>query len=76
MHDVFTEIGMHMSGKQESRPYNSHACYWGPLTQLYYRSHQNSPRTWSKRNIFNDHAQGFPGVDLGSKGGQLGVKQV
>jgi len=41
-----------------------------------YRSHQNSLRTWSKQNIFYDHALGFPRVDLGSNGGQIGVKQV
>ncbi len=41
-----------------------------------YRSHQTSPRTWSKWSIFSDHALGFPRVDFGSNGGQIGVKQV
>ncbi len=38
-----------------------------------YCSHQNSPGVWSKCNVLNDHALGFPVVDLGSNWGQTGV---
>ena len=48
----------------------------GQLTWTY-RSHQNLPRTWSKKNIFYNHALGVPrgrtGVEWGSNWGQTGV---